>query len=134
MTNHTYKLGDRILLQKDGGPIGLEATGAISRAYMMHYDRLYLEAVERSAHSSGSKRSVHISELVRRILNTSRRLDWSTSVALVLEKYMRRMMAGGYSEKYREDVLRNATARLQESREGNVHWKGTLGALLSVLR
>ena len=46
MTNHTYKLGDRILLQKDGGPIGLEATGAISRAYMMHYDRLYLEAVE----------------------------------------------------------------------------------------
>ena len=46
MTNHTYKLGDRIFLQKDGGPIGLEATGAISRAYMMHYDRLYLEAVE----------------------------------------------------------------------------------------
>ena len=80
MSNHTYKLGDRIFLQKDGGPIGLEATGAISRAYMMHYDRLYLEAVERSAHSSGSKRSVHISELVRRILNTSRRLDWSTSV------------------------------------------------------
>ena len=94
MSNHTYKLGDRIFLQKDGGPIGLEATGAISRAYMMHYDRLYLEAVERSAHSSGSKRSVHISELVRRMLNTSRR--------------MRRMMAGGYSEKYREDVLRNA--------------------------
>ena len=46
MSNHTYKLGDRIFLQKDGGPIGLEATGAISRAYMMHYDRLYLEAVE----------------------------------------------------------------------------------------
>ena len=46
MTNHTYKLGDRIFQQKDGGPIGLEATGAISRAYMMHYDRLYLEAVE----------------------------------------------------------------------------------------
>ena len=76
-----------------------------------HYEKdvsTELVIAERSAHSSGSKRSVHISELVRRILNTSRRLDWSTSVALVLEKYMRRMMAGGYSEKYREDVLRNA--------------------------
>ena len=217
MSNHTYKLGDKIFLQKDGGPIGLEATGAISRAYMLYYDRLYLKAVkeagirmllydryiddtqqaavddsdsedeeimgarlkaignnviegleveedmpsrhidkklpildmkvhisegfivyehyekevstklviaERSAHSAGSKRSVHISELVRRMLNSSRRLDWSASVAPVLEEYMRRMMAGGYSEKYRENVLRNALAvydsKLKEDVEGKV--------------
>ena len=204
MSNHTYKLGDKMFLQSDGGPIGLQATGAIARAYMMMYDSLYLEAAAsagieilmygryiddsnqivvddsesedgenvaarlkviannliegleieddlpsrhrnnklpildmkvhldtdgylihehyekevssklvisaRSAHSSNSKRSVHISELVRRMLNTSRRLDWNEYVAPVLQEYMGRMMAAGYSEQYRENILRNAIA------------------------
>ncbi len=34
MENHVYKVGDKIYLQKEGGPIGLELTGAASRAFM----------------------------------------------------------------------------------------------------
>lgn len=58
------------------------------------------------------------------MLNTSRRLDWSTSVAPVLEECMRMMMVGGYSEKYYKDVLRNAVAvydsKLKGDAEGTV--------------
>ena len=46
MKNHTYRLGDKTILQSDGGPIGLELTGAVSRAFMMMWDELYLKAVE----------------------------------------------------------------------------------------
>ena len=34
MENHVYCMGDRVFLQKAGGPIGLELTGAVSRAFM----------------------------------------------------------------------------------------------------
>ena len=58
------------------------------------------------------------------MLNTSRRLDWSATEAPVLEDYMKRMMAGGYDEKYWENVLRNALAvydsKLKEDAEGSV--------------
>ena len=46
-------------------------------AYYMHYEKPVASKLlipQRSAHSNNSKRSVHISELVRRCLNTSRRL------------------------------------------------------------
>ena len=46
--NHVYKVGDRIFLQKSGGPIGLELTGAVSRAFMKKWDRLYLERVRQA--------------------------------------------------------------------------------------
>ena len=189
MTSHTYKLGDKVFLQNnDGGPIGLEATGAIARTVMMLYDAIYKEKVksegiklllyeryiddigqavrgesgceteediaarlkviannilegieveetlpsrhedkklpildmkvyldkdgyivyehyekevssklvisERSAHSTSGKRSVHMSEMIRRMLNTSRRLEWNTFTAPVLQNYIERMMAG----------------------------------------
>ena len=42
MSNHTYKVVDDIFLQSEGGPIGLELTGAVSRAYMLRWDREYL--------------------------------------------------------------------------------------------
>ena len=64
----------------------------------------------RSAHSSSCKRSVHISELVRRMQNTSRRLSWDSYVAPVLTDYMGRMAAAGYHEDYRKHVLLNAFA------------------------
>ena len=45
MTSHTYKLGDKVFLQNnDGGPIGLEATGA--RTVMMLYDVIYKEKLK----------------------------------------------------------------------------------------
>ena len=60
----------------------------------------------RSAHSD--KRNVHVCELVRRLMNTSRRLDWSQYFVPILEEYMKRMMKAGYHEEYRKDVLTHA--------------------------
>ena len=45
MANHTYKVGDQCYLQAEGGAIGLELTGAVSRPFMMRWDRIYLERV-----------------------------------------------------------------------------------------
>ena len=78
-----------------------------------HYEKKVsskLVISERSAHSNSSKRSVHIQELVRRMCNTSRDLDWDEHFAPALTEYCRRMMAGGYSEAYRKDVLKHALA------------------------
>ena len=60
-----------------------------------------------SAQSKSCKKSVHVQELLRRILNTSERLDWTTSVVPVLTDYMARMMAAGYSQEYRGSILNN---------------------------
>ena len=46
MSNHTYKVGDVMYLQASGGPIGLELTGAVSRPFMMYWDRVYLDMVK----------------------------------------------------------------------------------------
>ena len=35
LSNHTYCVGDQSFLQISGGPIGLQLTGAVSRAFMM---------------------------------------------------------------------------------------------------
>ena len=43
LSSHTYCVGDERFLQMSGGPIGLELTGAVSRAYMQRWDRLYLQ-------------------------------------------------------------------------------------------
>ena len=52
MENHVYKVGDRVFLQKSGGPIGLELTGAVSRAFMKRWDRLYLERARQAGKST----------------------------------------------------------------------------------
>ena len=168
MTGHVYQTGDDFHIQSEGGPIGLELTGAVHRPFMRRWDNLYLKKINeagmkllvykryvddsdqvvkgregqtkdemyselleiansieeeiemeidtcekhedrklpildmkcwiqdngdlvykhyekevsskllisaRSAHSNGSKRSVHVSELVRRLSNTSVKLD-----------------------------------------------------------
>ncbi|MCP3849452.1 MAG: hypothetical protein GY694_04320, partial [Gammaproteobacteria bacterium] len=46
MENHLYKIGDAVYQQNEGGPIGLELTGAVSRAFMWRWDRMYKEATE----------------------------------------------------------------------------------------
>ena len=46
MASHVYTIGDKLFLQLEGGPIGLELTGAVSRPFMLRWDRLYLERVE----------------------------------------------------------------------------------------
>ena len=65
---------------------------------------------ERSAHSKSSKRSVHVSEVVRRLLNTSVKLNWDEYTVPVLNDYMARMKKAGYSENYRKHILENSLA------------------------
>ena len=48
MSNHVYCIGDKVFLQQEGGPIGLELTGAVSRAFMRRWDRLYLKRVKKA--------------------------------------------------------------------------------------
>ena len=65
---------------------------------------------------------VHVSELVRRMDDTSRKLSWSELVVPVLEDYLQGMMAAGYNQNYRQRVLVNAVSiynlKVREDREG----------------
>ena len=45
---HTYKVGDSIYHQQAGGSIGLELTGAVSRPFMLRWDKLYKDKVEKA--------------------------------------------------------------------------------------
>jgi hypothetical protein len=49
MSNRTYNFNGETLLQKEGGPIGLELTGAIARVFMLSWDRRFLTRVENMA-------------------------------------------------------------------------------------
>ena len=51
-----------------------------------------------SAQSGPCKRNVHKQEVLRRLLNSSARLDWDSQVAPVITTYMGRMKHAGYSE------------------------------------
>ena len=61
-----------------------------------------------SAQSSTCKRNVHVREVIRRILNTSTKLDWNGNVAPCLTEYMKRMQLAGYDAKFRKQTLQNA--------------------------
>ena len=62
----------------------------------------------RSAHSNSCKRSVAISEIVRRCRNTSRELDWDQYFVPTLDNYMARLKKAGYPESFRKNVLTQA--------------------------
>ena len=90
-----------------------------------HYEKSMASKLvisERSAHPKSGKRSVHIAEIVRRLTNTSRELDWDQYVAPILSEYMARMKAAGYSQDYRQHVLQNAlniyVLKLRKNDEG----------------
>ena len=85
-----------------------EETGFIMYA---HYEKpmaskLIMHA--QSAQSSSCKKSVHTQEVMRRLLNSSVRLDWDTEVAPVITEYMGRMKKAEYDEIYRKRVLDKA--------------------------
>ena len=63
---------------------------------------------QNSAQSQTCKKSVHVRELVRRMLNTSIRLDWDSVFAPILTDYMERMKRANYDEKYRRSTLAHA--------------------------
>ena len=48
MSNHVYSVGDKQYMQLRGGPIGLELTGAVSRAVMWRWDKMYLKRVKKA--------------------------------------------------------------------------------------
>ena len=248
MRNHLYKVGDQVYLQMEGGPIGLELTGAASRAFMWRWDQMYIRKAKKagieiikyeryvddsnqiavvpekgakydstskkvkiyeqlkeqreeederlarvlldianevmtgitmeadwpsknsdkklpildmkvwmsdqgnvmfthyekpmsnravlhskSAHPASCKRSVHTQEIIRRILNCSRELDWEKETAPVISDYMMRMRKAEYEESYRKSVLTNAlniyAKKLEDERNGirpihrNKNWK-----------
>ena len=79
---------------------------------------------QRSAHASASKKAIHENELQRRLLNTSRDLDWNSYFVPILTDYMVRMKKAGYSESYRRKVLKNALRqydkKLQMANNGEV--------------
>ena len=60
------------------------------------------------AQSMVCKRNVHVRELVRRITNTSTKLDWNSFVAPCLTDYMRRMQLSDYDVKFRKATLLSA--------------------------
>ena len=45
MKNHIYRFNEKIYLQKEGGPIGLQLTGAIARIFMLWWDREVKERI-----------------------------------------------------------------------------------------
>ena len=71
MKNHLYRVGDKTYQQAEGGPIGLELTGAVSRAFMWRWDNLY----KKKAKQAGID-----------ILLYERYVDDSNQVAAVPEK------------------------------------------------
>ena len=54
--------------------------------------------------------TVHVTECLRRIQNTSKDADWDECVVPVLNDYVGRMKAAGYREDQRKHVLLNALA------------------------
>ena len=58
-----------------------------------------------SAISPSCKMNMHTHEILRSLLNGSRRLDWETEVASKISVYLSRMMEAGYPERYRGDTL-----------------------------
>ena len=46
MENHIYKFGGELRRQQDGGPIGLELTGALADLFMLYWDRKFLNKLE----------------------------------------------------------------------------------------
>ncbi len=75
-----------------------------------------------SAHSATCKRGVHTQEMVRRMLNCSRNLNWERDTVPFLNDYMRRMMEAGYKESYRKAFLTNALSiyhkKIEDDEEG----------------
>ena len=82
-------------------------------AVYQHYEKKVASKLlisARSAHSNSSKRSTFVTEIVRRLCNTSRKLDWNQYFVPILDDYMVRMKKPGYEENYRKNVLLSALA------------------------
>ena len=69
--------------------------------YYQHYEKKVSSDTvlhAQSAHSAACKRSVHTQEILRRLMNSSNRLNWNEATAPVITEYMRRMKVPEYKE------------------------------------
>ena len=46
MENHIYRFGGELRRQKEGGPIGVELTGALADLFMLYWDRKFLNRLQ----------------------------------------------------------------------------------------
>ena len=69
------------------------------------------------AQSISCKKSVHVQEVLRRFLNTSKRLDWQECGAPKVSDYMSRMKKAGYDEKFRKSTLQHAVRIFNNMKE-----------------
>ena len=86
-----------------------------------------------SAHPQHCKTSVHVQEILRRMLGCSRKLVWENVTATIVTEYMKRMREAGYKETYRKNVLRKAVniykKKVEDDEKGirpifrQKHWK-----------
>ena len=70
-----------------------------------------------SAQSGTCKKSVHVQEILRRMLNMSSRLNWKECGAPVVSEYMARMKDAGYNEQFRRSTLLHAVRILDKMKE-----------------
>ena len=49
MKGHVYSFNGQAFKQNDGGPIGLELSGALGRAFMLIWDKKFLSTIEKAA-------------------------------------------------------------------------------------
>ena len=89
----------KVWMEEDGTLVYQHYEKQVSSKTVMH---------AQSAHSAGCKKSVHTQEILRRLLNSSHRLQWTSEVAPVITDYLARMKMAGYKENYRKDVLKHA--------------------------
>ena len=101
-------------------------TNARGTVMYQHYEKPVSSKTvlhSKSAHPATCKRSVHTQEILRRLMNSSIRLDWEIETAPTITDYMIRMSKAGYGERYREGVLRQALAiydkKWKDHHEGN---------------
>ena len=75
-----------------------------------------------SAQSASCKKNVHIQQVLRRMLNTSSRLNWEEHGAPFVTDYMLRMKNAEYDKAYRKNILLHASRvyskKLEDSQSG----------------
>ena len=85
--------------------------GQENRILYQHYEKAVASKQILNAGSAQSglcKKNVHVREIIRRILNTSVRLEWDIYVTPVLTEFMKRMELAGYNQGYRRNTLQHA--------------------------
>ena len=85
--------------------------GPDNRVLYQHYEKAVTSKQILNAGSAQSgmcKRNVYVREIIRRILNTSERLEWNAHVTPVPTDFTKRMELAGYNQTYRKNTLQHA--------------------------